>query len=102
MTSRTVELDRRRIALLARSELLRNQLTECAAQLGDRLRVVDSAASILRSSGGRVLLGCAAALLLFRGPRRAFKIAGRIALAWPVVRPWLPRLFGWVRELART
>ena len=102
MTSRAAELARRRAALLARSEQLRSELTDNVAELGGRLRFVDTAGTVLRTAGGRVLLGCAAALLLFRGPRRAFKIGGPIALIWPIVRPWLPRLYGWVRELSRT
>ena len=102
MTSRAAELERRRAALLTRSAQLRSELTESVAQLGGRLRFVDTTGTVLRTAGGRVLLGCAAALLLFRGPRRAFKIAGPIALIWPIVRPWLPRLYGWVRELSRT
>ena len=101
MTSRAAELDRRRAALLARSEQLRNELTESVAELGGRLRFVDTTGTVLRTAGGRILLGGVAALLLFRGPRRAFKIASRIALIWPIVRPWLPRLFGWVREFSR-
>ena len=102
MTRSAAQLAQRRADLLARSEHLRNELAESMATLAARLRYVDTAATFLRGSGGAFLLSATLALLLFRGPRRIFKVAGRIALVWPVLRPWVPRVAAWLRDRTRT
>lgn len=102
MTRSAAQLAQRRADLLARSDRLRSDLSESMTTLAARLRYVDSAATFLRSAGGPLVVGAALALLLFRGPRRIFKIAGRIALIWPVLRPWLPRVAAWLRDRSRT
>ena len=102
MTRSAAQLAQRRADLLERSGKLRSQLAESVATLAARLRYVDTTATFLRSSGGPLLLSAAVALLLFRGPRRMFRLAGRIALVWPVLRPWLPRLGAWLRDRTGT
>ena len=101
MTRSAAQLAQRRADLLARSDRLRSELSESVAALAARLRYVDTTATFLRGSGGPLLLSAALALLLFRGPRRIFKVAGRIALIWPVLRPWLPRVTAWLRDRTR-
>jgi len=102
VTRSAAQLAQRRADLLARSDRLRNDLAESMALLAARLRYVDRAATFLRGAGGPLVVSAALALLLFRGPRRIFKVAGRIALMWPVLRPWLPRVAGWLRDRTRT
>ena len=99
--SRLLELDRRREVLLARSAQLRSGLAQCARELTGQLSFADVTARFLRGGGG-VLVGCAAALVLFRGRRRALRLASRVAMLWPLLRPWLPRLWVRLRERART
>jgi hypothetical protein len=101
VTRSAAQLAQRRADLLARSERLRNDLAETTAMLTARLRHVDTAATFLRGAGGLLVVSAALALLLFRGPRRIFKLAGRVALIWPVLRPWLPRVAAWLRDRAR-
>jgi hypothetical protein len=102
VTRSAAQLAQRRTDLLARSAQLRGDLAETVAGLGARLRVVDTTATFLRGAGGSLLVSGALALLLFRGPRRIFRLAGRIALVWPILRPWLPRLDAWLHDRARS
>ena len=101
MTRSAAQLAQRRADLLARSDRLRNDLAESMTMLAARLRYVDTTVTVLRGSAGPLLLSAALALLLFRGPRRIFKVAGRIAMLWPVLRPWLPRVTAWLRDRTR-
>jgi len=98
VTRSAAQLAQRRADLLARSDRLRNDLAESMSSLAAQLRYVDTAATFLRGAGGPVVVSAALALLLFRGPRRLFKVAGRVALIWPVLRPWLPRVATWLRD----
>jgi hypothetical protein len=101
VTRSAAQLAQRRADLLARSDRLRTDLTESMATLAARLRYVDTTATFLRGAGGPLVVSAVLALLLFRGPRRIFKVAGRIALIWPVLRPWLPRVAAWLRDRTR-
>ena len=101
MTRSAAQLAQRRADLLARSEHLRNDLAESMTMLAARLRYVDRAATFLRGAGGPLVVSAALALLMFRGPRRMIKVAGRVALIWPVLRPWLPRVVAWWRDRTR-
>jgi len=101
VTRSAAQLAQRRADLLARSEHLRNDLAETMTALAARLRYVDTTARFLRGAGGPLVASAALALLLFRGPRRVFKVAGRVALVWPVLRPWLPRVAAWLRDRTR-
>lgn len=97
MTRRAAVLAARRDLLVARSEFLRADLHCEAAVIGQRLRFVDRAAAFARSRPGRVLLVAGAAVLLLTGPRKWFRVAGRLAAAWPLLRPWLLRSSGSTR-----
>jgi hypothetical protein len=88
----TASLDSHRAELLRRSAELRNELDLCAAELRERLRPVDEGARFFRRNASKLLLGGAALLLVMRGPRRLLKLAGPVAVAWPLVRRWLPSL----------
>ena len=102
MTRSAAQLAQHRADLLTRSAHLRSALAESVATLAARLQYVDRAATFLRGAGGPLVVSAALALLLFRGPRRIFKVAGRVALVWPVLRPWLPRIAAWLRDRTRT
>jgi hypothetical protein len=101
VTRSAAHLAQRRADLLARSEQLRGDLAATVATLAARLRYVDTTATFLRGTGGPLLLAATLALLLFRGPRRVFRVAGRAALFWPALRPWLPRIVARLRERTR-
>ena|GEM_PF-1727842 len=98
MTGRAARLAARRAQLIARSERLRLDLRYDGAELADRFRLLDSATAFARSAAGRALLVGGAALVLVAGPRRALKIARRLALLWPLARPLLPEVLRYVRE----
>jgi hypothetical protein len=87
-----VSVDRRRAELLRRSAELRAELDHCAAAMSERLRPVDEGTRWVRRHAGKLLLGGGALLLLMRGPRRLLKVAGPLAVGWPLVRRWLPTL----------
>jgi hypothetical protein len=78
--------------LLRRSAELRLSITEDAAAVATRLRAIDQATAFLRSEGGRVVVVAGILLLLISGPARVLKIAGRTAIAWSLVRRWLPHV----------
>ncbi len=90
--SERVPLERRRAELLRRSAELRSELELCAAAIGDRLQRVDDGTRFFRKNAGKLLLGGASLLLLMRGPRRLLKMAGPLAVAWPIARRWLPTI----------
>lgn len=98
MTSRAAQLAARREELVARSEFLRAELAREAGAVTGRLHVVDATTAFFRSGGGRILLFGSAALLLLGGAGRGLKLASRIAIAWPMLRTWVPRLLGSGRE----
>ena len=91
MTTR-VSVEHRRAELLRRSAELRVELEDCAAVLRERLQPVDEGTRWVRRHAGKLLLGGGALLLLLRGPRRLLKLAGPLAVAWPLARRWLPTL----------
>jgi hypothetical protein len=97
VTSRSARLAARREQLIARSERLRLALTDDGAELADRFRLLDSVTAFARSGAGRVLLFGGAALVLLAGPRRALKVARRLALVWPLARPLLPEVLRYAR-----
>lgn len=86
-------LAERREALLTRSATLRAALSADGARLAARLGAVDRLVTRANSRSGRLLLSAAAALLLFRRPRRLLRLALRIAPFVPAVRPWIGRWF---------
>jgi len=87
-----VPLELRRAELLRRSAELRGELADCTAALRARLRPVDEGTRFLRRHAGKLLLGGASLLFLMRGPRRLMRMAGPLAVAWPLLRRWLPTL----------
>lgn len=92
MIPRDLPLDRRRAELLRRSGELRSELEVLTAALRERLQPVDEGTRFLRRHAGKLAVGGAALLLALRGPRRLLKLAGPLAVAWPIVRRWLPTL----------
>lgn len=100
MNTRAALLAERRNALLARSAALRDALREDGARLAASVGAVDRLVARANSRGGRMLIGAAAALLLFRSPRRLLRLALRVAPLVPAVRPWIGRWFRSRRERA--
>jgi len=92
VNARPALLAARRELLLARSERLRLDLGDDAAALAFRFRLADRLVARARSGLARVLLVGGAALVLFGRPRRVVRLAVRLLMFWPVVRPLLPRL----------
>ena len=91
MSTHAALLAERRDALLARSATLRAALREDGARLAASVGAIDRLVARANSRGGRMLIGAAAALLLFRRPRRLLRLALRIAPFVPAVRPWIGR-----------
>ncbi len=94
MSARAALLAERRDALLARSTTLRAALSEDGARLAASVGAIDRLIARANSRGGRMLIGAAAALLLFRQPRRLLRLALRVAPFVPAVQPWIRR---WLR-----
>jgi hypothetical protein len=92
MSAHSVPLDRRRAELLRRSAELRAELDVIAEDLRERLQPVDKGTKFVRRNAGKLLIGGTAALLLMKAPRRLLKLAGPLAVAWPILRPWVPKL----------
>ncbi len=93
MSARAALLAERRDALLARSTTLRAALREDGARLAASVGAIDRLVARANSRGGRMLIGAAAALLLFRQPRRLLRLALRVAPLVPAVQPWIRRWF---------
>lgn len=87
-----VPIEQRRAELLRRSAELRGELADCTAALRARLRPVDEGTRFFRRHAGKLLLGGASLLFLMRGPRRLLRMAGPLAVAWPLLRRWLPTI----------
>ena len=97
MPSDDARLAAHREALLRRSTELRSRIIEDGAAVSSHLRVVDQATAFLRSGGGRAIVWGGVLLMLFAGPGRALKIAGRAAIMWSLARRWLPRALAFKR-----
>jgi len=85
------KLAARREELLNRSEELRSRIIYDVNSMSSHLRVVDRASAVLRSGGGRALIVGGLVLIMFTGPGRVLKLAGRTAMMWSLARRWLPR-----------
>jgi hypothetical protein len=80
-------LQARKELLVLRSGLLRAGLQQDGDTIGQRLHLVDRTVAYVRSRTGRVVLAGGTVLVLLLGPRRLLRIAPRILVAWPAVRP---------------
>ena len=94
MRSRAAQLAARRAELVTRSEFLRVEFSKEAAAVTGRLQFLEATTAFLRSGRGRMLLFGGVTLLVLGGAGRGLKVASRIAIAWPILRLWLPRLVG--------
>lgn len=92
MSARTAELARQRERLLDKSHRLRLELGAEASALAVRFGVADRIAALARSGVVRTAAIAAAALLLFGRPKAMFRIATRLLMLWPLLRPLLPKL----------
>ncbi|HUX74797.1 MAG TPA: hypothetical protein VMV25_13020 [Steroidobacteraceae bacterium] len=92
MTPHATPLAGRRQRLLARSAHLRRELGAEAGRLSRRLYVADRLFALGRSPWIRMLVAAAAALLLFRRPRRVLRIGLRFAALYPALRPIAVRI----------
>lgn len=77
----------RKELLVLRSGLLRGGLQQQGATIGQKLHFVDRSVAYARSRTGRVVLAGGAVLILLLGPRRLLRIAPRLLVVWPAVRP---------------
>ncbi len=87
----------RRDELLRQSAELRSRITYDASSISSHLRVVDKTSAFLRSDGGRTMLTGGLLLLMFMGPGRILKFAGRGAFVWSLLRRSLPRVLALTR-----
>lgn len=86
MSSRAELHAARRRGLIARSELLRQDLRSDAAGLAVRLRFADRIVAVGRSGIFKLVLGGATALLLSRRAGSLLSLASRLAMLYPVLR----------------
>ena len=86
MSSRAELHAARRRGLIARSELLRQDLRSDAAGLAVRLRFADRIVAVGRSGLFKVVLGGAAAFLLSGRAGSLLRLASRLAMLYPVLR----------------
>ncbi len=89
----------RREALLARSALLRGELSNQGAAMSGSLRFIDRGVALARSGKLQPLLALAVALVVVLRPGTAWRVASRSAVLLPVARRVLPAL--WKRLRAR-
>jgi hypothetical protein len=83
----SVQLAARKELLVLRSAVLRAGLQQEGAVIGQKLHFVDRSVAYLRSRTGRIVIVGGAVLVLLVGPRRLLRIAPRMLIAWPAVRP---------------
>jgi hypothetical protein len=81
------QLVARKELLVLRSAVLRAGLQQEGAVIGQRLHFVDRSVAYLRSRTGRTVIAGGALLVLLVGPSRLLRIAPRMLIAWPAVRP---------------
>jgi len=81
------QLVARKELLVLRSAVLRAGLQQEGEVIGQKLRFVDRSVAYLRSGTGRIVIVGGAILVLLVGPRRLLRIAPRMLIAWPAVRP---------------
>ena len=86
MSSRAELHAARRRGLIARSELLRQDLRSDAAGLAVKFRFADRIVAVGRSGIFKVVLGGAATLLFSGRARSLLGLASRIAMLYPVLR----------------
>ena len=98
MSAHWQQLAERRGALIERSRQLRLELAAEAVPLAQRLGVVDRIFGVGRWEFARMLVSAAAVLLVFGRTRRLLRIAVRVLAWYPVVRPFVARL--WQRRAA--
>ena len=98
MTRGTAVLAQRRERLVARSAELRAELEREGGELALRFAVVDRVLRVVRSGPVRGLLLGAAGLVLLWRPRRLVRLASRVLLLWPLVRPFVPSLVNLWRD----
>jgi len=87
VTPRALRLAGQRERLVARSAHLRREIGAEAGRLSRRIHVADRLFALGRSPWSGKLLAAAVALLLFRRPRRALRVALRFAALYPALRP---------------
>lgn len=81
MSERTLTLSQRRTALRTHCAVQRGQLAETVNAIESRLGSVDRGIHMVRRFAGRpLLIAGGIALLMFVGPRRLFRWAGRGAV----------------------
>jgi hypothetical protein len=84
---RGAQLVARKERLVLRSAVLRAGLQQEGAVIGQKLLFVDRSVAYLRSRTGRTVIAGGALLVLLVGPSRLLRIAPRMLIAWPAVRP---------------
>jgi hypothetical protein len=77
----------RKELLVLRSDLLRAGLQQDGATIGQKLLFADRTVAYARSRAGRFVIAGSAILVLLVGPRRLLRMAPRMLIAWPTVRP---------------
>ncbi len=104
MSDRALALLARREALLARSGRLRRRLGEQTAAIESRLQWTRSLVALATSGPVRWAVVLGAAFVGIGRPRWLLRLASRVVMLYPVIRPLLPLLgrFWRSRSASRT
>lgn len=100
MSGRAELLLARREELLARSGRLRGRLGAETAAIGARLHWMQSLVALAISRPVRWVLTVGAAFVGIGRPRWLLRVAGRVVMLYPVIRPVLPLVGRWWRARA--
>ncbi len=101
MIARTRRLEARRAALLVRSNGLRAELVDEAAALSGRFGLADQLVAIGRSGFTQVAVVAGALWLVLGRPGRVLRLASRVVMLWPLLRPLAPHVVRLIRSADR-
>jgi hypothetical protein len=98
LSARGRRLATRRAALLARSDSLRAALVDDAAALTGRFRLADQVVAVGRSGLAQVVFIAGALWLVLGRPGQLLRVASRLVMLWPLLRPLVPHVMRLIRE----
>jgi hypothetical protein len=97
LSARARLLAARRVALLARSDALRAVLVDEATALARRFGLADQLVAIGRSGFTQLAVVAGAMWLVLARPGRVLRLASRVVMLWPLLRPLVPHIVRLVR-----
>ena len=98
MSGRARRLSARRAALLVRSDILRAALVDDARALAGRFRLADQVVAVGRSGITQVAFVAGALWLVLGRPGQLLRVASRLVMLWPLLRPLVPHVVRLIRE----